>query len=68
MTCCAVGACDRSQAMGGPGCDLCDRVAMIQQPVLERAGRPGRARKKTKTIKDDDGLEQYSMLSQEPEK
>lgn len=30
MTSCALGPCDRSRERGGPGCDLCDRVAKLR--------------------------------------
>ena len=32
MPSCAFGQCDRSRALGGPGCDLCDRVMSLPQP------------------------------------
>jgi hypothetical protein len=32
MSSCAIETCERSAQRGGPGCDMCDRVAMLPQP------------------------------------
>lgn len=32
MGSCATGTCERSKDHGGPGCDMCDRVAKLPQP------------------------------------
>lgn len=34
---CAFGPCPRSLERGGPGCDMCDRVAKLPQPVFKDA-------------------------------
>ena len=31
MTSCAIAPCEDSRERGGPGCDLCDRVAKLPQ-------------------------------------
>ena len=57
---CAFGPCDRSLENGGPGCDLCDRVAKIrvvrcpgvtqedQKPCGLVQGHPGPCRRGTR--------------------
>ncbi len=31
MSSCAIETCERSAQRGGPGCDMCDRVALLPQ-------------------------------------